>query len=135
VKTGDRGRRRRRPVVTGNSFEERRERFLAAERRDAQTYERLTTQQKRNPKWRRHEAQRQAAAKVGLTLLLAGEQQLPEPLLRLLEPPPVAGAPSGLFSSVEGVLLRDDMPGRDASGPRWGARWGSAWRRPETKAR
>jgi hypothetical protein len=80
--------------------------FLQQERSDAETWHRLTKRQRRQPKWRQREAQHQNAAKVGLIMLMAGEE-LPEPVRRILNLPeqPAGGFPSGTPAETVAALL------------------------------
>jgi hypothetical protein len=94
---------------------QKRERFFERERRDFEIWPRLTRKQRRQPYWRQRELQRQSAGKVGLIIMLAGDD-LPEPLARVVaaqqsscyaEPPadPLWGSPDPVSSLVSGGLF------------------------------
>jgi hypothetical protein len=85
-------------------LEQQRQQFFERERRDWEVYPRLTERQRRSKYWRRRVAQWKNAEKVGLILLLAGEE-LPEPLTRALAEPPTGSSLSGLFPSSEGSVF------------------------------
>jgi hypothetical protein len=116
------------------TLEQRRQRFWARERRDFEVWHRLTPRQRRTPYWQERERQWQNASRIALILLAAGDE-LPEPLARVLAPPPATGS-SGLFASC----LVEDGPGRAptgqayglkaSAGTPWGSAWGSPWPRP-----
>jgi hypothetical protein len=115
------------------SEEERRAHFWRQEQENDEKWNRLTKNQKLHPKWQEYSRQRQNAARLGLVLLLAGEE-VPEPLARVLDAEsrqkpvfgltPTPSPVSGLFepeTNVESDPTGGGMP--------WGSRWGFPWRR------